>query len=212
MEEKTKKLLRSNMDINLISNGNMEMDMIENIKEDIKRRCESPNNFFGAGSYEHIESVAKNAVQLAKLYHADVEVCEIAGWLHDIASITDYKLYEDHHIHGADIAEKILKSYDYPADKIELVKLCILNHRGSVLKEKTTKEEICIADADAISHYDTLPSLFYLAFVQRKLNIDDGVEFVKSKLERSYNKMSQESKKYYQDKRNMIQSILSKSF
>lgn len=182
--------------------------MIENIKEDIKRRCESPNNFFGVGSYEHIESVANNAVELATLYQADVEVCEIAGWLHDIASITDYKLYENHHIHGANMAERILKSYNYSTDKIKLVKLCILNHRGSVLKEKTTKEEICVADADAISHYDTLPSLFYLAFVQRKLNIDDGVEFVKSKLERSYNKMSQESKEYYQDKTALIQSIL----
>ncbi|WP_346916158.1 HD domain-containing protein [Clostridium sp.] len=186
----------------------MERNMIEKIKEDVKRRCESPNNFFGVGSYEHIESVANNAVELATLYKADGEVCEIAGWLHDIASITDYKLYENHHIHGANMAEKILKSYNYPTDKIELVKLCILNHRGSVLKEKTTKEEICVADADAISHYDTLPSLFYLAFVQRKLNIDDGVEFVKSKLERSYNKMSKESKEYYQDKRNMIQAIL----
>lgn len=184
------------------------MDIIENIKEDIKRRCESPDNFFGVGSYEHIESVANNAVELAKLYQADVEVCEIAGWLHDIASITDYKLYENHHIHGADMAEKILKSYNYPTDKIELIKLCIMNHRGSIVKEKTTKEEICVADADAISHYDTLPSLFYLAFVQRRLNINDGVEFVKSKLERSYNKMSQESKEYYQDKRDMIQSIL----
>ena len=61
-----------------------------------------------------------------------------------------------------------------------------MNHRGSVLKEKTTMEEICVADADAISHFDTLPSLFYLAYVQRKLNIDDGVRFVKSKLQRSY--------------------------
>lgn len=186
----------------------MKMDIIENIKEDIKRRCKSPNNFFGLGSYEHIESVAKNAVELAKLYQADVEVCEIAGWLHDIASITDYKLYENHHIHGANMAETILKSYNYPIDKIELVKLCILNHRGSVLKEKITMEEVCVADADAISHYDTLPSLFYLAFIQRKLNISDGAEFVKSKLERSYNKMSQESKEYYKDKRNLIQSIL----
>jgi uncharacterized protein len=187
----------------------MIMDMIENIKEDIKSRCESPNNFFGMGSYQHIESVANNAVKLAILYQADVEVCEIAGWLHDIASITDYKLYENHHIHGANIAEEILKSYNYPTDKIELVKLCILNHRGSVLKEKTTKEEICVADADAISHYDTLPSLFYLAFVQRKMNLDDGVEFVKSKLERSYNKMSQESKEYYKAKKDLIQSIVS---
>ena len=184
------------------------MNMIENIKEDIKKRCESPNNFFGIGIYQHIESVANNAVKLATLYKADIEICEISGWLHDIASITDYQLYEEHHIHGADMAEKILKSYNYPTDKIELVKLCILNHRGSVLKKKTTKEEICVADADAISHYDTLPSLFYLAFVQRKLNIDDGIKFVKSKLERSYNKMSQESKEYYKVKKDLIQSIL----
>lgn len=184
------------------------MELIENIKKEIKRRCESPNNFFGVGIYQHIESVANNAVELAKLYEADVEVCEIAGWLHDIASITNYDLYENHHIHGANMAEEILKSYNYPIDKIELIKLCILNHRGSVLKEKTTKEEICVADADAISHYDTLPSLFYLAFVQRNMNIEEGVNFVKSKLERSYNKMSKESKEYYKLKNDLIQSTL----
>ncbi|NEU04872.1 HD domain-containing protein [Clostridium senegalense] len=186
----------------------MENEMIKNIKEEIKNRCESPNNFFGLGSYEHIESVAKHAVEIAKLYQADIEVCEIAAWLHDVASITDYNLYENHHIHGASIAEEILNYYNYPKEKIELVKLCILNHRGSILKEKTTKEEICVADADAISHYDTLPSLFYLAFLQRKLNIEDGIKFVKSKLDRSYDKMSNTSKEYYKDRRNLIISIL----
>lgn len=186
------------------------MDMLEDIKKDIKKRCESDNNFFGPGSYEHIKSVAKHAVELARLYNADAEVCEIAGWLHDIASVTDYALYKDHHIHGAGMAEEILKSYNYPQDKIELVKLCILNHRGSVVREKTTKEEKCVADADAISHYDTLPALFYLAFVQRKLDINEGVEFVRGKLERSYNKMSEESKTYYKDKKDLIMSILEK--
>lgn len=184
------------------------MDMIEDIKEDIKRRCESSNNFFGQGSYEHIKSVAKNAVALAKVYKADVEVCEIAGWLHDIASVTDYKLYKEHHIYGAAMAEEILKKYNYPKDKIELVKLCILNHRGSVLKEKRTIEERCVADADAISHYDALPALFYLAFVQRNMNIDEGTEFVKNKLERSYNKMSEEGREYYKDKRAYVKAIL----
>ena len=95
------------------------------------------------------------------------------------------------------MAEEILKKYNSQSDKIELVKLCMLNHRGSVLKEKTTIEEICVADADAISHYDTLPSLLYLAFVRRNLNLDDGVEFVRNKLERSYNKISKKSQKYY---------------
>ena len=186
----------------------MGKEIINNIKEEIRKRCESPNNFFGSGSYGHIESVARNAIELAYLYNADVEICEIAGWLHDIAAITDYNLYENHHIHGANIAEEILKSYNYPKDKIELVKLCILNHRGSILKEKTTKEEICVADADAISHYDKLPSLFYLAFVKRNLSLEDGVEFIKNKLDRSYNKMSKESKEYYKERREFIMYIL----
>ena len=186
----------------------MEKEIINKIKVEIRNRCDSPDNFFGIGSYEHIESVAKHAVELANYYDADIEICEIAGWLHDIASITDYSLYEEHHIHGANIAEEILQFYNYPKDKIELVKLCILNHRGSVPKEKITKEEICVADADAISHYDTLPSLFYLAFVQRKLDIDEGITFVKSKLDRSYNKMSNESKEYYKNIRELILSIL----
>lgn len=186
----------------------MEKEIINKIKAEIRKRCDGPDNFFGLGSYEHIESVAKHAVELAKYYNADVEVCEIAGWLHDIASITDYSLYKEHHIHGANIAEEILNSYNYPKDKIESVKLCILNHRGSIEKDKTTREQKCIADADAISHYDNLPALFHLAFVQRKLNIDDGIKFVKNKLDRSYNKMSNESRDYYKNKRELILSIL----
>ena len=186
----------------------MENEMIKSIREDIRKRCESPNNFFGFGIYAHIESVAKHSIELAKNYNADAEVCEIAGWLHDIAAITEYSLYENHHMHGANMAEEILMSYHYPKDKIDLVKLCILNHRGSVLKEKTTKEEICLADADAISHLDTIPSLLYLAFVKKSLSIEDGVEFVKNKIDRSYQKMSKESQDYYKDKRDFIIKML----
>ena len=184
------------------------MKIIEDIKEDIKKRCESPNNFFGKGCYDHIESVANHAVELAQQYHADVEVCEIAAWLHDIAGITDYELYEAHHIHGAQMAEEILKAYDYPETKIKMVKQCILNHRGSVVKAKMSIEEICVADADAISHYDNLPALFYLAYVMRKLDQNEGINFVRNKLMRSYDKMSEMSKIYYKNKKEQIQDLL----
>ncbi len=55
----------------------------------------------------HIEAVVRNAEILANKYNADKEICIIIAWLHDIASITDYKLYEEHHIHGTKIASKI---------------------------------------------------------------------------------------------------------
>lgn len=186
----------------------MRQDIINFLEKEIKARCESPNNFFGKDSYYHIKSVVKNATILAKEYGADIEVVIIAAWLHDIASITQYELYEDHHIHGARMAKEILNAMEYPAEKTELVQKCVLNHRGSKLQNKSSKEEICVADGDAVSHFDNLPSLLYLAYVIRKYSMEEGVQFVSNKLKRSYHKLSDESKALYKDKYNEVMHIL----
>jgi uncharacterized protein len=174
----------------------------------VKRRCESKDNFFGMGGYYHIKAVVKNAIILAESYDADIEIVTIGAWLHDIASVTDYNLYEEHHIHGARIAGEMLNRFNYPKEKIEQVQKCILNHRGSKLIEKSSKEEICVADADAISHFDNLPSLFHLAYVVRNYSISEGIDFVRNKLIRSYNKLSDESKEVYRGKYDTVMTIL----
>lgn len=184
----------------------MRGDIIEFLQREVKRRCESESNFFGMGCYYHICSVVENAVFLAEKYGADIEVVTIAAWLHDIASVTDYSLYDEHHIHGARMAEEILGGFGY--DKTDLVKRCVLNHRGSKPNEKRIIEELCVADADAISHFDSVPSLFYLAYVKRKLDIAEGIEFVRNKLERSFKKLSEESKKLYSDKYSEVMKVL----
>lgn len=186
----------------------MRQDIISFLEKEVQERCESPNNFFGKDSYYHIKSVVKNATILAKAYGADIEVVIIAAWLHDIASITSYELYEEHHIHGARIAKEILEKMDYPDEKIELVQKCVLNHRGSKLRHKSSKEEICVADGDAASHFDNLPSLLYLAYVIRKYSMEEGVQFVCNKLKRSYNKLSEESKALYKEKYNEVMRTL----
>jgi uncharacterized protein len=117
-------------------------------------------------------------------------------------------LYEEHHVHGAEIAADMLSDFNYPKEKIELVQKCILNHRGSKLLEKSTKEEICVADADAISHFDNLPSLFQLAYAVRNYSIGEGIDFVKNKLVRSYNKLSDASKEVYREKYNTVMEII----
>lgn len=70
--------------------------------------------------------------------------------------------------------------------------------------EKQSPEEICVADAD----FDAVPSLFYLAYVQRKLGIDDGIDFVQNKLNRSYQKLSERWKEIYKDKYEQVISLL----
>jgi len=186
----------------------MRQDIVDYLQDEIKRRCELPSNFFGMGCFYHIRAVAYNAAMLAKQFGADEEVAIIAAWLHDVASITDYDLYEEHHIHGAKMAKEILEKLDYDKEKIIQVQSCVLNHRGSVSGERLTLEELCVADADAISHFDNVPSLLYLAYVKRNLEIDEGKEFVKAKLIRSYEKLSTESKNFYGEKFEQVMKVL----
>lgn len=185
----------------------MKEDITEIIAKELKKRCDSPNNFWGPGAFYHVKAVVDNARFLSKKYDADEEIVTLAAWLHDIGSITNKEFYEEHHLHGARIAEELLLELSYPKERLELIKNCILNHRGSVLKQKNTIEEICIADADSISHFYSVPSLFYLAYVIRGYTIEEGMVFVKNKLERSYQKLSEEGKKVYQEKYKQIMSV-----
>lgn len=119
----------------------------------------------------------------------------LASLLHDIASVTNKEWTENHHLIGAQIAEELLSKYDISKEDVCLIKNCILNHRGSKLKEKTTPEEICIADADAMAHFYSVPSLLRMVYVEKNMSIDEGADFVLKKLERSYNKLSEKGKK-----------------
>ena len=186
----------------------MRTDIIEYLQKEVRKRCEAPSNKFGIGCYYHIEAVAKNAELLAEQYGADKEVAVIAAWLHDIASVTDYSLYEEHHIHGAEIAQEILKQLGYDSDRIGLVQNCIRNHRGSVNGKPSTKEEICVADADAVSHFDNLPSLLFLAYRTKRMDFEAGKSFVTDKLKRSFAKLSDESKFFYRSKYEHVMDVL----
>ncbi len=175
--------------------------MIEKIAKIVEDACKEKTNYFGYGIWKHhILLVVKYAKIMAKRLDANEEIVEIAALLHDYASVKDYALYKDHHIHGANEAEIILKQFDYPLEKIEKIKHCILTHRGSKKEDKLSKEALCIANADSMAHFDSISSLFYLAFFSHKMNIDEAHNWLIQKLERSWNKLSSEAKEIIKDK------------
>lgn len=178
----------------------MRTDILDYLQQEVYTRCRRPANQFGMGCYDHIEAVVRNGALLAERYGADKEIVMIAAWLHDIASVTDPSLYENHHIHGAEIAYDLLSRLSYDPSKLPVVQDCIRRHRGSVPGEKQRIEEVCVADADAISHFDNVPGLFYLAYVRKHMELEAGAQFVKEKLNRSYRKLSPESRAFYQEK------------
>lgn len=171
-------------------------EIINEVYEEVKRRCYEPTNAYGIGAWDHhIEVVYKLAIKNCDQYNANPDIVALAALLHDVASVTNKDYTEEHHIIGAKIAEEILAKYALDKEKLELIKKCILNHRGSRLVEKTTPEEICIADSDAMAHFYSVPSLLRMVYVEQNMDIDKGAEFVLNKLERSYNKLSEQGKK-----------------
>lgn len=186
----------------------MREDIIRYLIEEIYIRCRKEQNRFGIGIYAHIAAVAKNAALLAQKYGADEEIVTIAEWLHDIASITDYALYEEHHVNGARIARFMLEDFGYEEEKILRVQECIRCHRGSRRIDMPSLEALCVADADAIFHFDSVPSLLYLAYVQKGMTMEEGIAFVRGKLERSYAKLYDRSKEVYREKYERVMSVV----
>ncbi len=170
------------------------MDIVEEIKIFVEDECKKPSSQYGYEPFPyHFMSVAKYAGELADELGGDKEVILIAAWLHDIGSIIAGR--EDHQITGAKIAEKKLEELNYPAGKIELVKKCVLNHRGSQNNIRESLEEQIVAEADAMSNFDNIAGIFKAAFVYENKNQCEAKESVRKKLENKYNQLHFEKSK-----------------
>lgn len=155
----------------------------------------------------HLLPVIQSACKLAEIYGADRDVVELGAIFHDYANLVDYANSEQHHILGAELAEKVLKQDGFEQSFIDRVKLCIMNHRASVLREKFSIEEICVADADAISHLDNVVELIcWRAYIGEDIMTCNN--FVKKKITKSYAKMSKETKELMKDKYESIMKVL----
>ena len=186
-------------------------EITEKIREELIKRCNTFNEKYGYDFWnEHIKYVVKNAVELAKKYGADIEIVELGALLHDIAMPSEIGPREEHNVYGAKIADELLTKLNYPDDRKERVKECVLRHRGSKDLPRNTIEEECVADADVIAHFDCIPALFHLAFGKndKDLSIAEGTEFVKRKLERDYNKLSSHTREILKDRYENIVKVL----
>ena len=170
------------------------MDIVQKIRDFIENECKKPTSKYGYEPFAfHFVLVAKYAEELANELKADKEVVLLAAWLHDIGSIVNSR--DDHHITGAKIAEEKLKEFNYPEEKIELIKKCILNHRGSRQDDRESIEEKIIAEADAISNFDNIAGLFKAAFVYEGKTQGEARESVRQKLENKWNQLHLENSK-----------------
>jgi len=154
---------------------------------------------------QHIKLVVKEALILAEEYGADKEIIELGALLHDIALVSNVGTRQEHHTNGKIIADKILTEYGYPSDRKERVLGCVLRHRNSKYVENI--EELCVADADIISHYDNIPMCFGVAFKYNKITTESVDEWIKY-FEHDYNDLSDRTKQTFKPRYDTIMDVL----
>ena len=147
---------------------------------------------------EHVKYVYDESMLLAGVYGADKEIVALGALLHDIALINRVGEKKDHHINGEIIARGLLTKFNYDEKKKERVLKCIYNHRSS--NNAQSIEELCVADADILAHFDNVQMLLNIAYNKEHLNGREAKEWLKEALEKDYNDLSVKTKEKYRYK------------
>jgi len=181
--------------------------VVEKVRRFVENECKKPTSKYGYDIYiHHFVQVYNYSKELAEKLGGDVEIVELAAWLHDIGSIIYGR--EDHQVTGAKIAEEKLRELGYDEDRIEKVKHCIHAHRGSQNISKESVEAQIIADADAMSAFDNIGGQFKATFIYDNMNQTDSRKYVMKKLINSYNKISDDAKKLIKPKFDAVMLLL----
>ncbi len=157
---------------------------------------------------EHIQYVVENALLLAEKYNANMDVVRIGALLHDIALVRKVGGRGDHHINGEKITRSILGDAACDKEFIERVCRCVLNHRSS--HNASTIEEICVADADILAHFDNVTMLFRFAFKDNNTTLEEAREWMRKALIKDYNDLSDLTKLWYKNKFDLLCDTLLK--
>jgi predicted metal-dependent HD superfamily phosphohydrolase len=118
-------------------------------------KAKLPRNFV-FHDYNHSLDVVKACKEIGKksdLNEDEMEIVLLASWFHDVGYI---EKYEGHEEKSAEIAEKFLKENNYPQDKIEQVKGCILATKYPQSPKNLLEEVVCDADLAHIAMDDYL--------------------------------------------------------
>lgn len=154
---------------------------------------------------QHIKLVVREALLLADAYGADREIVELGALLHDIALVTSTGTRAEHHVNGAEIADRWLDEYGYPAERRQRVVGCVLHHRSSKYAENL--EELCVADADILAHYDNIPMCFGAAYRYGKIKTGTTAEWI-AYFTRDYHDLSEQTKVIFGPRFERIMEVL----
>jgi uncharacterized protein len=161
--------------------------IMEEVRDHVREECNSSKNAFGAAFFEqHLSVVVEYAKRLGETLGADLEIVELAGWLHDIAAVQDVAALPRHPALSADVARKLLRGKGYPAERTERVAMCVALHSAPIQIGSGRLEEVCVSNADAMSQIVRPAFWLYFAFRVRQLGFTEGRDWLRQRIENNW--------------------------
>ncbi len=122
-------------------------------KDKIKEEAKSFFNEVNAcHDWSHVERVRTLALKIGKKEKADLDILEIAVFLHDIGRKKEMLSRGAccHAMEGVKLADKILQKYNLKSEEIDNIKHCIISHRFRNNNKPKTIEAKVLFDADKL--------------------------------------------------------------
>jgi uncharacterized protein len=161
--------------------------IVEAIKTYVAEECNSSKNAFGTAFFEqHLSVVAEYAKRLGGTLGADLEIIELAAWLHDLSAVQDIAALPKHPGLSAEIARKLLGERGYPPERIDRVARCIASHSVPVQVGGGLPEEVCVSNADAMSQIVKPSYWLYYVFRVRQFGFTEGRDWLRQRVESNW--------------------------
>ncbi|MEN6602698.1 MAG: HD domain-containing protein [Bryobacteraceae bacterium] len=148
------------------------------IRELVRSECLKESNGFGPAFLdEHILPVLRYSRLLAGRLGADTLVVELAAYLHDLSAIRDMSVLPSHHIESARIARQLLDDQGWPAAIRDRVCRVIETHSMPVQPGEGNPEQVCLSNADVVSHFARPAYWCFYLYGVRKFSYEEGLEW-----------------------------------
>ena len=175
----------------------MRMNTIcTDIRGFVHEACQRRENVLGPAFFDlHLVVVAECAASLAAPMGAEIEVVDLAAYLHDLSAVCDFATMLDHARASADLATRLLLGKGCPPSIVSGVARSINSHSEPIPIGGASPEEICISNADAAARILRPAYWMYFVFEIRKYDFEAGRQWLRALIERQWRKLIEPARK-----------------
>jgi uncharacterized protein len=183
---------------------------IQELQDFVLVACQAETNRFGAAFWDqHILVVRDAARELARELGGDLEVIDLAAYLHDLAALQNFADVARHHLLAAEIAADMLARAGYPHERIQLVQECIRAHSAPLPAGGAPPEVVCISQADAAAQIARPAYWLWYAFQVRGMAFEQGVQWYLQRIERHWAALGEPARQLVRERYTLARECLS---